>query len=155
MFPYARRSAVSEPTPRNLSQRESAKRWLDQRRYCLACPDESPSASTDIVKRPMSCSVLAEAPLEVWGRRAKHCQAWSFDERSKSPLALRGDRWLDAESCHNGPWQKLKAEFCHSGEWQKLNAGFCHFGPGQKLNAEFCHPSPWHNRTAKLCHPVS
>ena len=61
MFPYARRSAVSEPTPRNLSQLEPAKRWFVQGRYCLACPNESPSARAGIVKRPMSCSVLAEA----------------------------------------------------------------------------------------------
>jgi len=89
-------------------QLEPAKRWLVQGRYYLVCPNESPSARTDIVKRPMSCSVLAEAPLEVWGRWAKHCRAWSFDERSKSPLALRCDRWLDAESCHTGLWQMTR-----------------------------------------------
>jgi len=76
-------------------QREFFKRWLVQGGCYLACPKAMPSARTDIVKRLVPCSVLVVLHWKSWGREAKYCLAWSFDERSKS---LETGHWLQRKS---------------------------------------------------------
>jgi len=61
----------------------------------LACPNESPSARTDIVKSQMPCSVFVVLHWKSQGREAKCCLAWSFDKRSKS---LETGHWLQRKS---------------------------------------------------------
>jgi len=90
-----------------LWQREFFKKWPVQGRCYLACPNELPSARTDIVKRQMSCSVLVVLYWKSWGREAIDCLAWSSDERSKS---LETGHWLQRKSLTVCPVTRTQGE---------------------------------------------